>query len=94
MTNPSVFTIRRVSNNAASYLRRLPEKIQRTIAEAFNDICQSPFSHPSPTVIRPLKGPHQGRWRYRLGDLRIIYTVDVQEKAIEIIAIGPRGDIY
>ncbi len=94
MTVASPFTIKRIARSVASYVRRLPKKTQQAIADAFDDICESPFSHPNPMVIRPLKGSHKGRWRYRLGDLRIIYTVNVQEKTVEIIALGPRGDIY
>ena len=94
MTVPLPFHINRIARNAANYLRRLPQKTQQAIAEALDDICKSPFAHPNPTVIRPLKGPHQDRWRYRVGDLRIIYMVNVEEKTIEIIAIGPRGDVY
>ena len=94
MSQPPPFTIQRIARRAANYLRRLPKETQQTIIEAFEDICQSPFSHSNPTVIRPLKGPHKGRWRYSVGDLRIIYSVNVQEKSVEIVAIGPRGDIY
>lgn len=94
MTAPLPFVINRITRSAANYLRRLPQKTQQAVAKAFDDICQSPFTHPNPTIIRPLKGTHQGRWRYRLGDLRIIYTVNVEEKTIDIIAIGPRGDVY
>ena len=94
MTSHPPFIIKRITRKAANYLHRLPKKTQRAIAKAFGHICQSPFSHPNPTVIRPLKGPHQGRWRYRLGNLRIVYTVNEQEKTVRIIAIGPRGDIY
>ena len=94
MTRHPPFIIKRITRKAANYLRRLPKKTQRAIAKAFGHICQSPFSHPNPTVIRPLKGPHQGRWRYRLGNLRIVYTVNEQEKTVKIIALGSRGDIY
>lgn len=94
MNQPPPFTIQRIARHVANYLRRLPRETQQTIAEALDDICRSPFSHPNPTVIRPLKGPHRGRWRYRVGNLRIIYTVNIEEKSIEIVAIGPRGDIY
>ena len=55
---------------------------------------ESPFHHPNPTVIKPLRGPRKGQWRYRLGDIRIVYTVDQEARTIQIVAIDTRGDVY
>jgi mRNA interferase RelE/StbE len=96
MTGESApFTIERIAPGAANYLRRLPRRKQEAVAEAFDFLCRvSPFHHPNPTVIKPLKGPRKGQWRYRLGDLRIVYTVDEARRAIHVVAIDSRGDVY
>lgn len=91
----SPFEIDRVSPKAESYLRRLPRQQQKAIANAFNHLCTiSPFRHPNPTVIKPLRGPRKGQWRYRIGAIRIVYTVDKETRTIQIVAIDTRGDVY
>ena len=95
MTKTAPFSIERIAPSAASYLQRLPRKQQEAIAEALNYLCNvSPFRHSNPTVIKPLKGEYKGLWRYRLGDIRIIYAVDRERRAIRVVAIDNRGDIY
>ena len=91
---PEPFVIERIAPEAERYLARLPRKTQQSIAQAFDEICRSPFAHSNPTAIKPLAGRYAGYWRYRLGGLRIIYNVNREARTIRIVAIGPRGDIY
>jgi mRNA interferase RelE/StbE len=96
VTEPDVsFSIERIAPSAERYLRHLPRKRQEAIAEAFEHLCSvSPFHHPNPTTIKPLKGKYKGLWRYRVGNIRIIYDVDRERRTIRIIAIDSRGDVY
>lgn len=52
---------------------------------------QNPFEGPH---SKKLKGRLEGKYRYDIGALRIIYFVDMKNEMIYIDAIGPRGDIY
>ena len=95
MTELPHFSIERISPSAESYLRRLPRQQQETVAQAFDYLCNvSPFHHPNPTTIKPLKGRYKGSWRYRAGDIRIIYTVNRQKRTIHITSLDNRGDVY
>ena len=95
MTKPNTFVIEHISPKAESYLRRLSRQQQKAIAKALDHLCDvSPFHHPNPTVIRPLKGPRKGQWRYRVGDIRIVYTVDREARTIQVVAIDTRGSVY
>ena len=95
MTEFIPFTIDRIAPRAANYLRRLPRRQQRAVTQAFDYLRnQSPFHHPNPQTIKPLKGKYAGLWRYRVGQIRIIYAVDNDNRAIRIVAIGARGDVY
>ena len=95
MNNPQTFVIDKIASKAANYLRRLPRKQQEAIAEAFDFLCQqSPFHHPNPTAIKPLKGEYRGLWRYRVGNLRIMYAVNEDARTIQIVTIDNRGDVY
>jgi|WetSurMetagenome_2_1015567.scaffolds.fasta_scaffold1284070_2 mRNA interferase RelE/StbE len=42
---------------------------------------------------RQLKG-HKGYYRLRVGEYRVIYTINHDELIIAILSIGNRGDIY
>ncbi len=44
--------------------------------------------------IKPLVGKLKGLYRYRIGDLRVIYRLIKESKIVEIIAILPRGNAY
>jgi mRNA interferase RelE/StbE len=44
--------------------------------------------------IKKMKGDWEGFYRLRIGKNRIIFSVDVDTKNIEIYAIGARGDVY
>jgi len=46
------------------------------------------------TDIKKLHGRLAGKYRVRVGELRIIYTVDEANGIIRIEAIGPRGAVY
>ena len=95
MKEPAPFTIERIAPSAANYLRRLPRKRQEAVAQAFDYLCRvSPFHHPNPKVIKPLKGEYKGLWRYRVGNIRIIYSVDQEKRIIRVVAIDNRGDVY
>lgn len=44
--------------------------------------------------VKQLKGRHRGKFRLRVGDYRVIYTVDNGRLVVCIIDAGNRGDIY
>lgn len=73
-----------------SYLKRVDRAIQKRIATAIEAISANPVKGPN---IRPLRG-FSRKYRYRVGDLRIIYNVKKEERLIVIEVISPRGDIY
>lgn len=88
----TAFIIKHIAPRARRYWRRLPRKQQVAVNDALNYLTISPFEHPNPTTIKPMKGKRRNTWRYRVGSIRIIYYVEDHE--ISIIAIGQRGDVY
>ena len=42
----------------------------------------------------PLRGKLKGLFKLRVGDYRIIYEIDWNQKIIYVLAIGHRKDIY
>ena len=43
---------------------------------------------------KPLSGEFKGLFRLRVGDYRVIYSIDSSSKRINILLIGHRRDIY
>ena len=48
---------------------------------------------PRPSGCRKLVG-QESLWRIRVGDYRVIYTVDDRSKVVDIVAIRHRSDAY
>lgn len=46
-------------------------------------------------IHQPLKGERwRGIYKYRLGDYRILYLLDVDQRQITILKVGHRRDVY
>ena len=43
---------------------------------------------------KPLTADHKGKWRYRVGDYRILALIEDKKVVVTIIEIGHRKDIY
>jgi len=65
------------------------QKAQEIVDRAKNNLSQDP-ENPG----KPLMGVLQGLYRYRLGDYRIIYSIDRAENFISILHLGLRKRIY
>jgi mRNA interferase RelE/StbE len=69
----------------------LDDKGARIINRCFETLSENPFYHPN---IKKLHGEFEGSYRYRIGDLRIIYSVDNEKKVIFIELVVQRGKAY
>lgn len=69
-------------------LDRLPETHFQAVVGAIKELAQTP----RPKGIEKVKST--GLWRIRLGDYRIIYGVDDNQRTVTIVLIGHRRDVY
>jgi mRNA interferase RelE/StbE len=67
---------------------KLPAALRARVEAKIDEIGLSLESFPH----HRLKGSN--RFRARVGDYRIIYTFDVEQKRIHLLAIGHRREIY
>ena len=44
--------------------------------------------------IKKLRGYSPDTWRYRIGDFRLFYIINKEEKIISILSIDPRKNAY
>ncbi len=75
-----------IKKPAKKFIDKLPKNEKIRIVKAIEEL-------PDGKDIKCLKG-HEGLYRLRVGDYRIIYTVDNGEFIIIIIDAGNRGQIY
>ncbi|MEA5507395.1 type II toxin-antitoxin system RelE/ParE family toxin [Halotia wernerae UHCC 0503] len=68
-------------------LKALAKKITRCLQQ----LEQTPYSHPN---IKALKGDYAEYYRYRIGDYRIIYSVDNELVQVFVVAIAHRSEAY
>ena len=48
---------------------------------------------PRPGGAKKLQGG-QGLWRIRVGDYRVVYNIDDRQRAVDIVRIRHRRDVY
>ncbi|MFA6413983.1 MAG: type II toxin-antitoxin system RelE/ParE family toxin [Syntrophales bacterium] len=78
------------NTKALDSLKELDKPVRKRIFDKVNDyVSQDPTN-----IGKPLKEKLSGFWRYRFGDYRIIYTVDLEKQVITVLEAGHRKDIY
>lgn len=70
---------------ALKYIKRQTKQVQERILRAIYDLPNGD--------TKPVQG-HKGFYRLRVGDCRIIYTVDNGMFVICVVDAGNRGEIY
>jgi mRNA interferase RelE/StbE len=65
--------------------------LAKKIARCLQQLEQTPRSHPN---IKALKGDYAGYYRYRIGDHRVIYSVDDELVQVFVVAITHRSEAY
>lgn len=80
-----------VSHEAEKYYKKQDKKTKQRINECIEILSREPLSG---THIKRLHGELEGKYRYVLGGLRIVYEVETNNKVVSIKAIRGRGDVY
>jgi mRNA interferase RelE/StbE len=73
---------------AARALRKLDPQVAVRVQAAIALLAEDP----RPPASRPLRG--RPAWRVRVGDYRVIYTIEDDVLLIVVVALGHRSDIY
>jgi mRNA interferase RelE/StbE len=79
----------RWKKSAQKELRALPRSIIPEVLLAVESLAANPHPH----GCRKLQGA-QRMWRIRIGDYRVVYSVDAGVLCIEVIRIGHRQSVY
>jgi len=88
----------KVGRDVLKRAEKLPPASRRKLLDFINELYSTPF--PSGFDIVPVKGKKakkfgkRGVYRVRLGEYRLIYTVNWEDRIIALVELNPRGRAY
>jgi len=80
-----------ISREAEKYYKKQDRDTKRRLNRCIDNLSIEPLSSPN---IKKLHGKLEGKHRYRTGDIRIVYEVNITNKTVELKSIKGRGDVY
>ena len=78
-----------LASSAARELKRLSCQLNERIVPRIEKLA----SNPRPPGCKKLKGGHN-EWRIRVGDYRVIYTINDAALLVEVTRIRHRSEVY
>ena len=79
-----------LTKEAVKYYQRSDKSTKKRLDSCFEALKNSPLENAN---VKRLVGELAGLYRYRSGNLRVIFKIE-EDKIIIVVAIGARGDIY
>ena len=80
-----------ISHEAVKYYKRQDKTTKKRLNKCIENISKEPQSG---SHIKRLHGELEGKYRYEMSGLRIIYEINIKDKIVKIKSIKGRGDIY
>ena len=84
----------RLHRNAARYHRRMPEAQRARLRASLEELaaCAVAAKHRN---VKQMRGQWAGCLRLRVGEYRVVFRIgNDDEETIDVLLIGPRGDVY
>ena len=82
-----------LSRSSLRALERLEKKAATRLLDRLEELAalENPTRHKD---VRSLEGDLQGRYRLRVGEYRVIFELDTENRRIGLLAVVPRGKGY
>jgi len=80
-----------LTNSASRFYERAEQSLQQRLDRCFEQLQANPHTHPN---IKRLKGTLSGRYRYRVGDYRVVYQVEEEDRSVIVLLIEHRSEVY
>jgi mRNA interferase RelE/StbE len=80
-----------LSPEAQEFFAAVDRPLAKKIARCFVQLEREPRRHNS---IKLLTGKLAGRRRYRIGDWRVIFSIDAERNLVFVLSIAHRREIY
>jgi len=81
----------RLLPQAQALFARADRPLAKKLARCFEQLEQNPHYHPN---IRPLSGSLKDYYRFRVGDHRVVYSIDERERVVVVTIIAHRRKAY
>lgn len=80
-----------LSQEAQRFFDRCDKPAAKKLARCFQSLERNPRQGNN---VKALKGKLAGAYRYRIGDLRVVYTIHDRSVTVFVITIAKRSDVY
>jgi mRNA interferase RelE/StbE len=80
-----------ISHEAEKYYKKQDKDTKRRLNKCIDNLAEEPIFG---IHIKSLHGELEGKYRYEMGDFRIVYEVNIKNRTVEIKSIRSRGDVY
>lgn len=80
-----------LSPEAQEFYAQADRPLAKKLARCFRQLEQDPRRH---NAIRLLTGEFKGLRRYRIGNWRVIYSVDEEANTVEVLSVAHRREVY
>jgi mRNA interferase RelE/StbE len=80
-----------LSLEAEKVFAKCNQTLAKKLVRCFQTLEKTPHFHPN---IKLLKGNYSGYYRYRVGDYRVVYSIDENIVLVNIILIAHRSKVY
>jgi mRNA interferase RelE/StbE len=80
-----------LSPEAREFFELADRPLAKKMSRCFEQLEREPRKHNN---IKRLSGAFSGYLRYRVGDWRVIYRIDDGAKAVFVVSIAHRGEVY
>ncbi|KAF0122218.1 MAG: plasmid stabilization system [bacterium] len=77
--------------NAVKFYKNADAMLKERISSALNAISKDPRYN---VHIKKLKGELKNMYRFRLGDIRILYEIEEDIQTVRVKLIDTRGSVY
>ena len=80
-----------ISHEAEKYYKKQAKDTKRRLNKCIDALSREPLfgAH-----IKRLHGELEGKYRYRVSNIRIVYEINIKNRTVEIKSIRGRGDVY
>jgi mRNA interferase RelE/StbE len=80
-----------LSGRARRFFEDAAAELQRRLDRCFEQLRRDPRRHAN---IKRLKGKLDGYYRYRVGDHRVVYSINDRDQTVIVAVIANRRDVY
>jgi mRNA interferase RelE/StbE len=80
-----------LSREAQRFYERCDKTVSKKLARCFESLESNPRAGNN---VKALKGRLAGSYRYRVGDLRVVYMIHDRAVTVYVITIAKRSDVY